>query len=65
MIGLRCATEQTPEMGKNFLDLQDKAFWRALHGVISLGISVGLAALILKMKFRLLPLKESLPIMSW
>ena len=49
MIGLRCATEQTLEMGKNFLDPQDKAFWRALLGVISLGICIGLAALILKL----------------
>ena len=49
MIGLRCATKQTQEMGKNVLDPQDKAFWRALLGVISLGFCIGLAALILKL----------------
>ena len=49
MIGLRCATKQTQEMGKNVLDPQDKAFWRALLGVISLGVCSGLAALILKL----------------
>ena len=31
----------------NFLDTKDKAFWRALLGVVSLGMSIGLAALIL------------------
>jgi hypothetical protein len=49
MIGLRCATKQTQEMGKNVLDPQEKAFWRALLGVISLGVCIGLAALILKL----------------
>ena len=49
MIGLRCATKQTQEMGKNVLDPQDKAFWRALLGVMSLGVCIGLAALILKL----------------
>jgi len=33
----------------NLLDPQQKAFWRALLGVVSLGISIGLAALILKL----------------
>lgn len=49
MIGLRCATDGNGEMGKNLLDPQDKAFWRALLGVISLGVCIGLAALILKL----------------
>jgi len=49
MIGLMCATEQTREMGKNFLDPKDKAFWRALLGVLSLGVCIGLAALILRL----------------
>ena len=26
----------------NFLDTKDKAFWRALLGVVSLGVSIGL-----------------------
>jgi hypothetical protein len=33
----------------NFLDTKDKAFWRALLGVVSLGVSIGLAALILQL----------------
>ena len=33
----------------NFLDTKDKAFWRALLGVVSLGVSIGLAALILRL----------------
>ncbi len=49
MIGLRFAADQTGAMGKNFLDPKDKAFWRALLGVISLGVCIGLAALILKL----------------
>ena len=36
-------------MAGNLLDPQDKAFWRALLGVISLGVCIGLAALILKL----------------
>ena len=47
MIGLRCAADQTGTM--NFLDPQDKAFWRALLGVLSLGVCIGLAALILRL----------------
>ena len=49
MIGSRCATDGNVEMGKNLLDPQDKAFWRALLGVISLGVCIGLAALILRL----------------
>ena len=49
MIGLRCANNGNGEMGKNFLDPQDKALWRALLGVISLGFCIGLAALILRL----------------
>ena len=49
MIGLRCATDGNGEMGKNFLDPQDKAFWRALLGVISLLVCIGLEALILRL----------------
>jgi hypothetical protein len=33
----------------NFLNTKDKAFWRALLGIVSLGLSIGLAALILKL----------------
>ena len=36
-------------MGKNFLDPKDKAFWRALLGVLSLGVCISLAALILRL----------------
>ena len=36
-------------MAKNLLNPQDKAFWRALLGVISLGVCIGLAALILRL----------------
>ena len=32
----------------NFLGTKDKAFWRALLGVVSLEVSIGLAALILR-----------------
>ena len=49
MIGLRCAADPTGAMGKNFLDPKDKAFWRALLGVLSLGVCIGLAALILRL----------------
>ena len=49
MIGLRCAADQTGAMGKNFLDPKDKAFWRALLGVLSLEVCIGLAALILRL----------------
>ncbi len=49
MIGLRCAADQTGGMVKNFLDPKDKAFWRALLGVLSLGVCIGLAALILRL----------------
>ena len=31
------------------LDPRNKAFWRAVLGVVSLGFSIGLAALILKL----------------
>jgi len=34
---------------KDFLNPKDKAFWRALLGFISLGLGIGLAALILRM----------------
>jgi len=33
----------------NFLDTKYKAFWRALLGVVSLGVSIGLAPLILQL----------------
>ena len=32
---------------KAFLNTRDKAFWRATPGVVSLGVSIGLAALII------------------
>ena len=41
----------------NFLDTKDKAFWRALLGVVSLGVSIGLAALIRD--------QESLVVSNW
>ncbi len=34
---------------KAFLNTRDKAFWRAVLGVMSLGVSIGLAALILRL----------------
>lgn len=34
---------------KGMLDTRNKAFWRSLIGLISLGVSIGLAALILQM----------------
>ncbi len=34
---------------KAFLNTRDKAFWRATLGVVSLGVSIGLAALILRL----------------
>tara|TARA_B100001057_G_scaffold127158_1_gene126152 strand:+ start:1003 stop:1110 length:108 start_codon:yes stop_codon:yes gene_type:complete len=34
---------------KNIFNPQEKAFWRAVIGVISLGVSIGLAVLILKL----------------
>ena len=34
---------------KAFLNTRDKAFWRAVLGVVSLGVSIGLAALILRL----------------
>ena len=49
MIGLRCADDQTGAMGKNFLDPKDNAVWRALLGVLSLVVCIGLAALILRL----------------
>ena len=33
----------------NIFNPQEKAFWRAVIGVISLGVSIGLAVLILKL----------------
>tara|TARA_Y100000991_G_scaffold188537_1_gene153996 strand:+ start:339 stop:446 length:108 start_codon:yes stop_codon:yes gene_type:complete len=33
----------------NFLDTKDKAFWRAMLGVMCLAVSIGLAALILRL----------------
>ena len=34
---------------KDFLNPKDKAFWRALLGVVSFGLCIGLASLILRM----------------
>jgi hypothetical protein len=34
---------------KDFLNPKDKAFWRSLLGVVSLGLCIALAALILRM----------------
>ena len=34
---------------KALLNTRDKAFWRAVLGVVSLGVSIGLAALILSL----------------
>ena len=34
---------------KSFFNTRDKAFWRAVLGVVSLGVSIGLAALILRL----------------
>ena len=43
-------TTETPWRSlSNFLNTKDKAFWRALLGVVNLGVSIGLAALILRL----------------
>ena len=34
---------------KDFLNPKDKAFWRALLGVVGFGLCIGLASLILRM----------------
>ena len=38
-----------PSAVKHLFNPQDKAFWRAVLGVISLSVSIGLAALILRL----------------
>ena len=45
----KLTTESPWYVLSNFLDSKDKAFWRALLGVVSLGVSIGLAALILRL----------------
>ena len=34
---------------KALLNIRDKAFWKAVLGMVSLGVSIGLAALILRL----------------
>lgn len=36
-------------MSQDFFNPRSTAFWRALLGIVSLGVGIGLAALILKM----------------
>jgi|TARA_A100001011_G_scaffold322989_1_gene344646 hypothetical protein len=36
-------------MNQDFFNPRSTAFWRALLGIVSLGVGIGLAALILKM----------------